>query len=416
MTERLDAIPDFLSEPSFLPRITQHDGRAIEEALAASLFDRGVRLRGSIVEASYAATDPPLLKRLREDGVPTLVEPQSQRFTTSHFLEVGQLEALPYAPSRPITAQDFDAADAKRLAVGALVFEQEQRCDHYLSAALPYYDTDFQSWLTHNDRLLDEACAANGGAEIDRRPLIAQVLPGRQALMNPEFIVNRLLDYPIAGAYVQPLLFKPARDSPEKLRLYVELLLAIAGEGIPVIASRVGAFGLVLQALGIHAFDSGLAQAEASNLAQLNRSPSERQRERQREGKGGGPDKRIYLEALKTTMTGKHTAAILERPGLRSRFVCGHDCCQFRGFEDLPARRRQHFLWSRDAEVSAIRGRPAGGLRRDYVREQLLDARENGRLVRRALIDLGSKAPTFEHLDRWISVLAQEQALPTFAR
>lgn len=83
MTESLDATPDFLSEPTFLPRVTQHDGRAIEEALAASLFDKGVRLRGSIVEASHAATDPPLLKRLREDGVPTLVEPQSQRFTSS---------------------------------------------------------------------------------------------------------------------------------------------------------------------------------------------------------------------------------------------------------------------------------------------------------------------------------------------
>jgi hypothetical protein len=123
-----------------------------------------------------------------------------------------------------------------------------------------------------------------------------------------------------------------------------------------VIASRVGAYGLVLQALGINTF------------------------------------------ALKTTMTGKHAAAILERPGLRSRFVCSHGCCRFRGFEDLPARRRQHFLWSRDAEVSAIRGRPNGGLRRDYVREQLRDAQETGRIVRRALMELGSEAPTFEHL------------------
>lgn len=147
--------------------------------------------------------------------------------------------------------------------------------------------------------------------------------------------------------------------------------MAIVGEGIPVIASRVGAFGLVLQALGVNAFDSGLAQAEATNLAQLNRPVTERERERRREGKGGGPDKRIYLEALKTTMKGKHAAAILKRPGLRSRFVCSHGCCQFRGFEDLPARRRQHFLWSRDAEVSAIKERPTGGLRRDYVRELL---------------------------------------------
>jgi hypothetical protein len=91
---------------------------------------------------------------------------------------------------------------------------------------------NFRQWVAHNDRLLEEACAANGGPEIDRRPLIAQVVPGRQALMRPEFVVNRLLDYPIAGAYVQPQLFDPVRDSPEKLRLYVEFLLAIATEGI----------------------------------------------------------------------------------------------------------------------------------------------------------------------------------------
>lgn len=115
-----------------------------------------------------------------------------------------QLKTLPYAPTEPICADDFEREGAKSLAHGALLFQQEQRCDHYLSAALPYYDRDFQKWTTHNDRLLDEACTANGGAEIDRRPLIAQVVPGRQALMRPEFVVNRLLDYPVAGAYVQP--------------------------------------------------------------------------------------------------------------------------------------------------------------------------------------------------------------------
>ncbi len=416
MTETLDPTPDFLSEPTFLARVTRHDGRAIEEALAATLFDDGVRLRAAVVEASYAATEPPLLKRLREDGVSRLVEPQSQRFTTRRFLEVDQLSSLPYAPPEPITAEGFDAAGARSLALGALRFEQEQRCEHYLSAALPYYDRDFQRWVTHNDRLLEEACTANGGPEIDRRPLIAQVVPGRQALMNPEFVVNRLLDYPIAGAYVQPQLFDPVRDSAEKLRLYIEFLLAIAAEGIPVMASRVGAFGMVLQALGINAFDSGLAQAEASNLAQLNRPLTERERERRREGKGGGPDKRIYLEVLKTTMKGAHAEAILDRPGLRSRFVCNHTCCQYRGFEDLAARRRGHFLCTRDSEVTEVRARPSGALRRDYVREQLRDAQETGRIVRRSLLDLGPAAPTFEHLDRWISLLASEQVLPGIAR
>jgi hypothetical protein len=223
-------------------------------------------------------------------------------------------------------------------------------------------------------------------------------------MMKPEFVVNRLLDYPIAGAYVQPQLFDPVRDSPEKLRLYVEFLLAIAGEGIPVIASRVGAFGLVLQALGINTFDSGLAQAEASNLARLNRPLTERDRERRREGKGGGPDMRIYFETLKTTMKGAHATAILDRKGLRSHFVCDRSCCQYRGFEDLATRRRQHFLCTRDAEVSGVRNQPTLGLRLDHVRERLRDAQETGRIVRRSLIELGSDAPRFEHLDRWISL------------
>jgi hypothetical protein len=49
------------------------------------------------------------------------------------------------------------------------------------------------------------------------------------------------------------------------------------------------------------------------------------------------------------------------------------------------------------------------------VREQLRDAQESARLVRRALIELGAEAPRFEHLDRWISLLAQENLLPAFA-
>jgi hypothetical protein len=164
--------------------------------------------------------------------------------------------------------------------------------------------------------------------------------------------------------------------SPEKLKLYVEFLQAISSEGIPVIAARVGAFGLVLQALGIAAFDSGLGQAEASNLSQLNRIPTEKEKERRREGGGGGPDKRIYIEQLKTTLKGSHATAILGQRGLRSRFVCNHSCCQYRGFEDLALRRRQHFLCTREAEVAAVHACATPGLRRDMVREQLRDAQE----------------------------------------
>ena len=65
----------FLS--GYIPRATIHDGRAIELALApANLFEAPPRLSSAIVEATFAATEAPLLRRLRELNVPYLVDPQ----------------------------------------------------------------------------------------------------------------------------------------------------------------------------------------------------------------------------------------------------------------------------------------------------------------------------------------------------
>jgi hypothetical protein len=414
MAETLTQDSDLLAQPSYLPRVTRRDGRAIEEALAGpTLFDVGVKLNGAVVEATYAAEDSPLLKRLRESGVPQLIDPQTLRFTGERFLSVAQFERLPYRPEVPIVADSLTQADAEALARQVLLFEQQAGASWYLAAALPYYDQDQQRWLAHNDRLLAASCAANGGADLDRRPLIAQVAPGRRLLERPEHIVNRLLDHPVSAVYVQPLTLDPVKDSVEKLVQYVHFLRAIHDAGLPVIASRVGAFGLVLGALGIQAFDSGLGQAEACNLASLNRPPTSR--ELGGNGKSGGPGRRIYLEQLKTTLTDRHAAAILEDRTLRSHVACTLGCCEHRGFENLAERCRQHYLWVRDHEVSLLRARPTQSMRVDLVYEQLRSAREVGAVVSRTLKAHAVEAPSFEHIDRWIAVLARETSLSAAA-
>lgn len=282
MTETLAEPPDLLADAAYFPRITKHDNRAIEDAMASdTLFDPGVRLQGAVFEATYANSSPLLLKRLREESVPRLIDPQSVRFTTERYLEIEALRTLPYAPEIPITSDRFDASKATEMVRNSLLFQQGRGVNHYVVPALPLYNKDLQKWLRHNDAILRAASSLNGSSEIDRRPLIAQVAPGPLAITRPDPIVNRLMDYPINGVYVQPLNLNPNRDSPEKLGRYVTFLKAIADEDLGVIASRVGAFGLVLQSLGITAFDSGLGLAEASNLAQLNHPLTERDRERQ---------------------------------------------------------------------------------------------------------------------------------------
>jgi hypothetical protein len=414
MAETLSRASDLFSRPTFLPRATRRDGRAIEEALAGpTLFDPGVKLDAAVVEATYAVEDSPLLKRLRESGVSQIVDPQTLRFTGERFLMVAQFERVPYRPATRITADSFAPSDADALARDVMLFEQEVGASCYLAAALPYYDQDLQSWLRHNDRLLAASCAANGATDLDRRPLIAQVAPGRRLLAQPELVVNRLLDYPISAVYVQPLTLNPVKDSVEKLVQYVHFLRAIGEQGLPVVASRVGAFGLILNALGVPAFDSGLAQAETCNLASLNRAPSVRELEGP--GKRGGSGRRVYLQQLKTTLSGVHAEAILADRTLRSHVACTLGCCKHRGFENLSGRSRQHYLWVRDHEVDLLRKRPTDSMRIDLVYEQLRSAREIGTVVCRALTAHPVETPSFEHIDRWIAVLARETSLSAVA-
>lgn len=294
-----------------------------------------------------------------------------------------------------------------------MLFEQEVGASWYVTAALPCYDQDLQSWLRHNDRLLAASCAANGSADLDRRPLIAQVAPGRRLLAQPELVLNRLLDYPVSAVYVQPLTLDPVKDSVEKLVQYVHFLRAIGEAGLPVIAGRVGAFGLILNALDVPAFDSGLAQAEACNLAALNRAPSKR--ELDGSGKTGGAGRRMYLQQLKTTFAERDATAILEDRALRSHVACTLGCCKHRGFENLAGRSRQHYLWARDHEVDLLRKRPTKSMRVDLVYEQLRSAREIATVVSRTLKEHAVEAPSFEHIDRWIAVLARETSLSAVA-
>jgi hypothetical protein len=413
MSGTLATPPAPLNELSFLARVTTRDHRAIEEALAgATLLTESPHLAGVVVEASYAAGEPPLLKRLREDRVARIVDPQSLRFTGARFLEVEALANLSHAPSNPIMVNEFSTADAAVLAREALAFEQRVGADLYLAPGLPLYDVDLDDWLDANDRVLDAACSANGGTGLDRRPMLALVAPGAKAMADPDQVARRLLDFPIDGVYVQPLRLDPVRDSLEKLARFVQFAHAIRAVGLPVIVGRVGAFGLILQALGISAFDSGLGQAEAHDLAGLNRAMTDRERRRREDGEGGGgPARRVYFEPLKTTFDSKVADLVLADEGIRHRFTCKLSCCRFRGFDDLATRAREHYLWTREAEVEALRKLALPAMRMAHVESQLRSARDLAKVVTRVLDKQDAKVPELGHLERWLGLLAREQEM-----
>lgn len=69
----------------------------------------------------------------------------------------------------------------------------------------------------------------------------------------------------------------------------------------------------------------------------------------------------------------------------------------------------------RHREVEELRVLPTDGMRRDRVHEQLRDARETGRVVRRALAKHTGDVPSFAHVDRWIGVLGLDTRMPAIA-
>jgi len=408
-------LPLPLHQPTYLARVTRRDGPAIEEAMAgATLISDGARLDGAIVEAAYAFDRPPLLKRLGDDGVLRIVDLQTLRFAGPRYLETAALSRLPYAPPTPISVDNFTGSAAESLARDGLLYAQDRGSDAYLAPTLPLFDLQLDQWLQHADRLLRAAVAHNGAGEIERKSLIAQVAPGARALARPALLTQRLLDHPVDAVYIQPLRLNPVKDSLEKLARFVQFAAAIRDAGFPVIVGRVGAFGLVLQALGIPVFDSGLGQAEAHDLATLNRRITEAERQRRSDGKSAGPQNRVYLSALKTTLPAPLARQILRTDTIRSRFSCTLGCCRFRALDELPGRARNHYLHVRRTEVDALRKLSVAAMRLHEIETQLRSARDLAATVRRAVPDAKSM-PDFGHLDRWLGLIAREQQVALVA-
>lgn len=237
---------------------------------------------------------------------------------TKVFLKRGSFSTLPYTPRELITSESVACVDADAFARAVLEFEQAKGCAAFISPTWPLHNQKLDSWIRASRRLWQATCDANGSGDIEARPLLAQVAPGRAAIEAPDSLVEGLMDLPVDGVYVQPLALDPVNDSVEKLLRYVRLLEAFEEAGLSVIASRVGAFGVVLAALGISAFDSGLGLAEASNLASLNRK--KRQSEQSKKGPKGS--RRIYLNPLRTTLAARQAELILGHTGLARRFAC----------------------------------------------------------------------------------------------
>lgn len=381
---------------SFVPHVSVHEGRGLEQLLAEH---RSAPLGGAIIEATYAAADPPLLPRLRGLRIPYGIDPQSIRFESPRYLGIQALAGLPYAPARPLLrhtrSKPIDA-----MVRTALQFQARHEVDVYLTPTLPMHRPTLPAVQAHHQ--IHKVASDTVGTEVPAKALIAAVAPTLAVMRSPFSVYEALLDRAYDGIYVQPIRLNPKHDSVEWLVWYANFLLQAHDYKLPVIAARAGAFGLLLTAVGVDLFDAGLGERESFDLAALNRPPRERDREQR-----GGPRRRTYSRELLTSLDTPRLRAVMASRTLAPRFSCEIGTCRFGGYEEQLRAPRSHFFHVRQLELDELRELPTTEMRVQHMRVRLQGAIETGRMVNRCLEDAGVDTVRFDHLDVWLAVLTR---------
>lgn len=388
----------------FRLHVSSFEGKTVEE-LVGSLTEPDPRLLNEVVvEAAYAASDPPLLPRLRHLRIPYGIDLQTVRFANQGFVRKRAIASLSYAPKARISSTRSSSAfdDIVRRAMS---FADDQDPDFYLAPSLPMYAPTL-----HQSRLLQrsqELAFDLVGRDVSTHPVFAYVAPSLSVMRSPFAVYERLLDRPYDGLYVQPLRLHPRQDGLERLITYASFLLAGKHYGFRVVAGRAGTFGLVLMALGVDAVDSGLGERETYDLTSLDRE----EKPRSRQTKAGGRLQLTYLQPLMTSVPIEVAKRLLNHPALRNRFICELGECQYGGLEAQLDRPRAHFFHSRPDELSELRDRKTTELRIQFVGQRLREASDLALHVNRVLAEDSLPLVPLDHLPRWNSVLIRLAAV-----
>lgn len=400
MPRRCPHYAHVFKEGSFGVNVSVQDGKSLEELFAALRPGRvPPALGGAVVDATYAETEPALIPRLLQLEIPFAVDPQSLRFADASFRSIKSLVSLPYAPAAAL-GTGLSRSEIQRLVLGALRFQAKFNPSMYLVPALPFQrPVGAEAELF---RLVHETAAAFNGSEIPERPLWSLAAPGTAVLRSPFALLGRLAELKIAGIYFQPTEFDAKRSSVERLASYITFVRCAAEYQLPVVAGRVGSFGLVLLALGVQSFNSGLMQREAFSLRQLHRP-----RKRLASGRSSGGRRRTaYLHQVLATLPERQAQWILKNRALRSGFICAQGRCRF-SYEAQWTYARAHFLHSRLREVAAVRHAPTTQMKVEAVARLLESSIEQASHVNRVLEASPDQRLPTGHLERWAAVLAR---------
>lgn len=209
-----------------------------------------------------------------------------------------------------------------------------------------------------------------------------------------EVLVERLRSLPIDAVWLRIHPFGTTSAGPVALRRYLGACQDFHTLNVPLVGEHTGTVGLPLLAFGaVGGIESRLTLGERFDFDRYTKDSG---------GKGFLPAPRVYLHSLGAFVSRDQAEAFFKRPGMRAAHGCTDRRCCRRGWQDMVADPRRHFVVRRGAEVAALSGVPPQLRVNVYMNDFLRRASDAAVRAERAEPALASAR---QRLDSWRGAL-----------
>lgn len=357
---------------------------------------------GLVINPVHFARQAQLVQAAHATGVETILDSKSLELSSPGGFAVHGVPDLPWASEAGMhSPSQLAGVEGDRFVRELAEFAAESGVSgvlaptHFLTGLdSPWWEID--AALTHRTRrTLNELELTNS--------LLYYPLMVRTSTLLDGAVMQRFIDHvrqlPVDGVWLRLHPFGTTKSGPLALRRYLDLCRELHALGIPLVAEHSGSVGVALLAFGaVGGIESGVTFTDTVNLDSALRSPKP-------DSKGFAPKPRVYLHQLGAFLEPQAAETLFAKRGMKSLHGCHDVSCCPRGWADMVADPRGHFLRQRAQEVAQLSAMPAS-LRPGFYMENFLRPASD-RAVRAAELE-PSLTGVRKRLDSWRRTLGSE--------
>ena len=395
-------IANRMFQPSFYARLWN------EKTVLEEFYKDGFELEHAIFPINHQDRQKNLLKILKDNEVDFFIDPATMRLAYDSYSEVKGLISLPYAP-RDLSRLEIESLDTyqkKKQYVKQVIEEQLKHQPRHVVA--PFHISNNsnlvkikmdnnENWFSLDVKLAKESREYLKKSDYKGNLILGfcvktDILTSSQ---ERDYFLNVIssLDCDKYWIYVDCI---DNKSNFSQLYNYAYTLLTLQkSTNKPVIAGRIGPFGLILLAFGIHGFESGTSRFE-SFYEDLYKDTSEQY----------NMYMKYYIPELLSSIAidRKNPAKIihLAKSKISQRIECSCPYCNGLSPENLANEllAKKHFLYRRNEEILNLRALSSIPERVSYIEEKVRTAISNYKELRPIFKD-----DEYKYLNVWLEVI-----------